>query len=149
VAVRTAYRPVPDVRLAPRVARGFAYLLVVVTFTATAAYGGYTIGHRSRPDNTTIRTDQSAAVSAAVHRAVRHQVALDRTKRRDALRAFADFQRARFAAELQRKLDAQHITDGEAAARAYTRGKRAGVVTATAKAAKDAAAAPAADPTKP
>jgi len=132
----------------PRVARGFVYVLVVVAFTVTAAYGGYTIGHRSRPDDAAIRTGQSAAVTTAVHKAVRHQAALDRAKRRDALREFAGFQRARFASELQRKLDAQHITDAEAAARAYTRGKNAGVITATEKAAKDTAAATA-DPAHP
>jgi hypothetical protein len=138
VAVRTAYRPVPQVRLFPRLARGFVYVLVVVAFTVTAAYGGYTIGHRSRPDDAAIRTDESAAVSTAVHKAVRHQAAIDRAKRRDALRAFADFQRTRFASELQRKLDEQHIVDAQAAARAYSRGRKAGVITATEKAAKDA-----------
>ena len=126
----------PEMHLAPRVARGFVYLLVVVAFTVTAAYGGYTIGKRSVPDQKVVKSDTSAAVSTAVHRAVAHQKALDRAKRRDALRAFADFQRARFASEKQQALDAQHITDGEAAARAYARGKKAGAITAAEKLAK-------------
>lgn len=132
----------PEMRLAPRVARGFVYVLVVVAFTVTAAYGGYTIGKRSLPDQKVVKNDTSAAVSAAVHRAVAHQKALDRAKRRRALRDFAAFQRARFAAEKQQALDAQHIADGQAAARAYARGRKAGAITAAEKAAEPDAKQP-------
>jgi hypothetical protein len=145
VAVRAQYRPLPEPGVIARVARGFVYVLVVVAFTATAAYGGYVIGSRHGPSEGAVAADQSAAVKVAVAKAVASQKHEDRARRRDALRQFGDFQRQRFAAELQRKLTEQHQIDAEAAARAYTRGKHAGAVVATQKAAAEADQAGAAD----
>jgi len=146
VAVRAQYRPLPEPRAIARLARGFVYVLLVVAFTATAAYGGYVIGSRHGPSEGAVAADQSAAVKAAVTKAVATQKREDRAKRRDALRQFGDFQRERFAAELQQKLTEQHQVDAEAAARAYVRGKKAGAVVATQKAAQAAEADEAAQP---
>jgi hypothetical protein len=134
----------PVARKAPPIARGFVYVLLLVVCTVTAAYGGYVVGSRSAPAEDTIATDRDVAVKIAVARAVAAQKHEDRAKRREALREFADFQRQRFAAEKQRALDAQHIEDGEAAARAYSRGKKAGAVDAQRKFAEEAADAEAA-----
>lgn len=139
----------PEMRLAPRIARGFVYLLVVVAFTVTAAYGGYTIGKRSVPDQKVVRSDTSTAVSTAVARAVARQKALDRTKRREALRDFAVFQRAQFASEKQAALSAQQLEDAKEAARAYARGKKAGAVTAMEKLAEADAKTPGGAPKRP
>src|SRR4051812_33636937 len=136
----------PAVATVPRFARGFVYVLLLVVCTATAAYGGYVVGTRTVPTESSITTRQDVAVKTAVARAVAGQRRADRAKRRAALLEFAGFQRRRFASELQRKLDAQHISDGEAAARAYSRGKKAGAVEAERTAAKDAAADGAAAP---
>ena len=142
-------RPARAERALPRLARGFVYVLLLVVCTVTAAYGGYTVGTRTRPSDTSITTQKGDAVKIAVTRAVAAQKHADRVKRRNALRDFANFQRARFDAELQRKLDAQHITDGEAAARAYSRGQKAGAVAAQKKAAEAAAKTPDAVPADP
>lgn len=146
----------PAVRTGPRLATGFVYLLLLAVCTVTAAYGGYVVGSRSQPTESSIATQKGVAVKAAVTRALAAQKREDRAKRRRALREFADFQRQRFAAELQRKLDAQHISDGAAAARAYSRGLKAGTVKgeqkaaqATAKAANAATPGALPDPTKP
>src|SRR4051794_39527584 len=111
-------------RSAPRVARGFVYVLLLVVCTATAAYGGYVVGSRTQPAPATAATQIGEPAKASVAKAVAAQRRADRAKRRQALIDFAQFQRERFAAELQRKLDAQHITDGRAAARAYPPGKK-------------------------
>ena len=124
----------PAVRTGPRLATGFVYLLLLAVCTVTAAYGGYVVGSRSRPTESSIATQKGDAVKTAVNRAIAAQQREDRAKRRHALRAFADFQRQRFASELQSKLDAQHISDGEAAARAYSRGLKAGTVKGETKA---------------
>ena len=146
----------PAARTGPRFATGFVYLLLLAVCTVTAAYGGYVVGSRSRPTESSIATQKGDAVKTAVARAIAAQKREDRAKRRDAMLKFADFQRQRFAAEKQRALDAQHITDGAAAARAYSRGLKAGTVKGEQKAAqatatKADATAPDAlpDPTKP
>ena len=139
----------PAVRAGSRFATGFVYLLLLAVCTVTAAYGGYVVGSRSRPTESSIATKQGDAVHAAVTRAVAAQRRTDRAKRRDAMLRFAEFQRARFAAEKQRALDAQHISDGAAAARAYSRGLKAGIAKGEEKAAKATTPATVAVPAKP
>ena len=118
----------PAVRKAPTIARGFVYVLLLVVCTVSAAYGGYVVGTRTQPAESSagplIGGDQDKAT--AVAKAVAAQKRADRGKRRAALRDFAIFQRERFAAELQQKLSEQHMADGQAAARAYSRGRKAG-----------------------
>src|SRR4051794_11982009 len=86
VATRTASRPVPAVRAAPRIARGLVYVLLLIVCTATAAYGGYVVGTRTVPTESSITTRQDVAVDTAVTRAVAAQKRADRAKRRAALR---------------------------------------------------------------
>lgn len=125
MAVRTDYRPLPEMRLPARIARVIAYLLVVVAFTATAAFGGYVVGSRTRPTDAKISAEQTLAVKAAVAHAVAARARTDRAERIAVLKKAMAWQQQRFAETLQRKLDEQHLADGQAAARAFSRGKRA------------------------
>ena len=126
MAVRTEFRPLPDVGGLHRVARAFAYVLVVVTFTATAAYGGYVIGTRSRPSEGDVVARSAASSHTAVARAVAARGHADRVLRREAITKSMAFQRQRDMELMQRRLSEQHIADGEEAARAFARGRAAG-----------------------
>lgn len=126
MAVRTEFRPLPDVGLLHRIARAFAYVLVVITFTATAAYGGYVIGTRSRPSDGDIAAGRAADMHAAKAKAVAARGKADRALRRAAIQNALSYQHARDMELTQRRLSEQHIADGELAARAFSRGKAAG-----------------------
>jgi hypothetical protein len=136
VATRTSYEPVPDLGFTARVARAFAYVLLVVTCTVVAALGGYQVGIRSNPSESTSAAERAQAVDTAVAKAVAAQKATDRRLRRDALKSFGVFQREKYMALMQRRLDAQHLEDAAEAARAYRRGKAAGAAVPAADAAK-------------
>ena len=116
----------PEFGTLHRVARAFAYVLVVVTFTATAAYGGYVIGTRSRPSEADVASGRAAAIHVAVAKAVAARGKADRALRRDAIQAALRYQHTRDMELMQRRLSAQHIADGELAARAFARGRAAG-----------------------
>ena len=119
----------PDLGFTARFARAFAYVLLVVTCTVIAALGGYQVGVRSNPSETTSAAERTQAVHGAVAKAVATQKAADRALRVDALQAAMAFQREKYLALMQRRLDAQHLEDAAEAARAYRRGKAAGAVT--------------------
>lgn len=124
-----------------RVARAFAYVLLVVTCTVIAALGGYQVGVRSNPSKETSAAERTTAVDQAVKRAVARQKAADRALRRDALKRFGAFQRERFASELAARVAEVRLAEAANAARAYRRGKAAGRVTEARAAAKEAAEA--------
>lgn len=124
-----------------RVARAFAYVLLVVTCTVVAALGGYQVGVRSNPSEEVSAVERTTAVSGAVARAVARQKAADRVLRRNALRDLAKFQRERFASEMAARVAEVRLAEAANAARAYRRGKAAGRVTEARAAAKEAAEA--------
>lgn len=124
-----------------RVARAFAYVLLVVTCTVVAALGGYQVGVRSNPSEEVSAVERTTAVSGAVARAVARQKAADRVLRRNALRDLAKFQRERFASEMASRVAEVRLAEAANAARAYRRGKAAGRVTEARAAAKEAAEA--------
>ncbi|MFL5844416.1 MAG: hypothetical protein ACJ762_06955 [Solirubrobacteraceae bacterium] len=132
MAVRTHSRPMPEPSFSGRVARAFAYVLLVVTCTVIAALGGYQVGVRSNPSESTSAAQRTTAVHDAVARAVSAQKAKDRAKRRSALRQLAAFQRDRFDSELSSKISEVRIAEAANAARAYRRGKVAGRASAPA-----------------
>lgn len=142
MAVRTTYQPVPELSFPARVARAFAYVLLVITCTVIAALGGYQVGTRTNPSESTSATERQQAVHVAVTKAVAAQRAKDRQLRRDALQAFGAFQREKYMALMQRRLDAQHLDDAAEAARAYRRGKAAGAAASAEKAAEKTADTP-------
>lgn len=132
--------------LGARVARGFAYVLLVVTCTVVAALGGYTIGTRSSPSERVTAAQQAAEVRDAVARAVARQKAEDRVLRRDALQRLAAFQREKFDGELSRRVSEVRQAEAANAARAYRRGRTAGRATAIRAAREREAEESAADP---
>lgn len=126
MAVRTAYRPVPEPRLRGALARASAYVLLVVTCTAVAALGGYQVGLRTDTTATTSAAQRAAAQRAAVRRAVATQVATDRRLRRRALAQAMSWQRAKFEEELSARISEVRTAEAANAARAYRRGRAAG-----------------------
>ena len=129
VAARSEYptmADLPQLSFAGRVARAFAYVLLVVTCTVVAALGGYQVGVRSAPAQGVTATDGQASTQEAVRAAVAEQAAEDRQLRREALAKAMRWQRAKLEAEFATRLDAQRLADAENAARAYRRGKQAG-----------------------
>lgn len=120
----------PELALGARMARGFAYVLLVVTSTVIAALGGYTIGSRSTPSERATAAQQADAVREAVSRAVARQKAEDRSLRRDALKRLAAFQREKFDSELSGRVSEVRLAEAANAARAYRRGRTAGRVIA-------------------
>jgi hypothetical protein len=130
VAVRSDYRPVPEMSFPARVARAFAYVLLVITCTVIAALGGYQVGARSSPSEQASVADREAAVRQAVSSAVAKQKAVDRRVRREALRNLAAFQRARFETQQAARIAEVRLAEAANAARAYRRGKAAGRITA-------------------
>lgn len=128
-----------------RVARAFAYVLLVVTCTVIAALGGYQVGTRSVPSEKTSAAERTTAVEQAVKHAVASQKAADRRLRVDALKRFGTFQRSKFESEMAARISEVRIAEAANAARAYRRGKVAGRTSAPVDAAKkpaDAAASP-------
>lgn len=109
-----------------RVARAFAYVLLVVTCTVIAGLGGYQVGLRSNPSEASFAAEREAAVKSAVAEAVAVQAAEDRRKRVKALRDLAAFQREKFDSELGARLARVRLDEAENAARAYRRGRTAG-----------------------
>jgi hypothetical protein len=126
VAVRSDYRPVPEMGLPARIARAFAYVLLVVTCTVIAALGGYQVGVRSSPTEAVSAARREHAVRTAVTRAVAARAAHDRALRRTALARAMRWQRARLETEFARRLGEQHLADAAMAERAYRRGRAAG-----------------------
>ena len=154
VAARSDYRPLPDLpqlSFAGRVARAFAYVLLVVTCTVVAALGGYQVGVRTVPSEGVTAGERDATTRQAVQAAVAKQAAEDRQLRRAALAKAMRWQRAKLEAEFAVRLDEQRLTDAQAAARAYRRGKREGKVAATRELArkKEPVIAPTAVPPAP
>lgn len=130
MAARSDYRTVPDLprmSFGGRVARAFAYVLLVVTCTVIAALGGYQVGVRSQTAQVATAAGEPS-VREAVKAAVAEQAAEDRELRRAALAKAMRWQRAKLEAEFATRLDAQRLADAENAARAYRRGKQAGKV---------------------
>lgn len=119
-----------------RVARAFAYVLLVVTCTVIAALGGYQVGVRSNPSESTSATERTTAVHDAVTRAVKSQKARDRALRRDALQRMAAFMRDQSDAAIAARISEVRTADAADAARAYRRGKAAGRATVPAEGAK-------------
>lgn len=119
-----------------RVARAFAYVLLVVTCTVIAGLGGYQVGLRSNPSEASVAAEREAAVKSAVAEAVAAQAAKDRRKRVDALRDLAAFQREKFDSELGARVSEVRVDEAANAARAYRRGRAAGRAAAV-KAATD------------
>jgi hypothetical protein len=140
VAVRSDYRPVTEMSLPARVARAFAYVLLVITCTVIAALGGYQVGARSSPSEQVSAAQREAAVQQAVSGAVAKQKAADRRARREALRNLAVFQRTKFATELAARVSEVRLAEAANAARAYRRGKAAGRITAVNAATAEAGA---------
>ena len=106
----------------------FAYLLLVVTCTLIAALGGYEIGNRTQSEAAAPPTAEQ--VDAAVAAAIEKQKAADRAqKRADMAKAMA-WQRRKFDSELSAKVAEARLAEAENAARAYRRGKAAGLATA-------------------
>jgi hypothetical protein len=140
VAVRSYDRPVPELSFPARVARAFAYVLLVVTCTVIAAIGGYQLGSRSGPTADQAAAERTTAVHGAVGRAVAAQKARDRALRRDALKRLAAFQRDRFESEMAARVAEVRLAEAANAARAYRRGKVAGRVAAVETAAAKAEA---------
>jgi hypothetical protein len=144
VAVRSDYRPVPEMSFPARVARAFAYVLLVITCTVIAALGGYQVGARSSPSEQASAAQREAAVRQAVSSAVAKQQAADRRLRRRALQNLAAFQRAKFDTELSARVAEVRLAEAANAARAFRRGKAVGkatVVAAATPATADAAGA--------
>lgn len=139
MAVRTDYRPVPEIGPLARVGRAFAYVLLVLTCTVIAALGGYQVGIRQNPSEGTTAAQREQAVRSAVSSAVAEQAAKDRALRRSALAKAMRWQRAKLSTEFERRLGEQRLADAAMAARAYRRGKAAG---ATAPAAAEKVDAP-------
>ena len=106
----------------------FAYLLLVVTCTVIAAMGGYEIGSRTQPKAAAPSTADQ--VEAAVAAAVREQKAADRAKKRADMAKAMAWQRRKFASELSAKVAEARLAEAENAARAYRRGKAAGLASA-------------------
>lgn len=133
MAARSDVRPVPELpqmSFAGRVARAFAYALLVVTCTVIAALGGYQVGVRTQPAAAVAPVAGEPTVREAVRAAVAEQAAADRRLRRSALAKAMRWQRAKLEAEFATRLDAQRLADAQNAARAYRRGKQAGKVAA-------------------
>ena len=120
------------------VARAFAFLLLVLTCTGVAAFGGYTLGARSNPSEAAVSTQRTEAVRVAVARAVAEQAAEDRELRRRALREAMAWQRDKYLGVLRRRLDEQRLADAEQATRAYARGRAAGRAAAERRAEREA-----------
>ena len=109
----------------------FAYLLLVAVCTVIAAMGGYEIGSRTQSKEAAPPTAQQ--VDAAVAAAVKKQKAADRAqKRADMAKAMA-WQRRKFDSELSAKVSEVRLAEAENAARAYRRGKAAGLATVAVK----------------
>lgn len=142
MAVRSDYRPVPELGLFARAGRAFAYVLLVITCTVIAALGGYQVGVRSAPSTGAVAAERDNAVRTAVDKAVAAQAAEDRRLRRTALARAMRWQRSKLGLEFQRRLDAQRLTDAEQAARAFRRGRAAGRATAVQTAAEKSGAQP-------
>lgn len=132
-----------------RVARAFAYVLLVVTCTVIAALGGYQVGVRSNPSEERSAAERTAAVHQAVQRAVARQKAADRKLRRSALKRFGEFQRERFAGEMAARVAEVRLAEAANAARAYRRGKAAGRASAPKTATPTAGAAKPEDDNNP
>ncbi|MEO6496963.1 MAG: hypothetical protein ABIO51_05720 [Solirubrobacteraceae bacterium] len=139
MAARSDYRPVPEMSVPARLARAFAYVLLVVTCTVIAALGGYQVGQRSSPSEANVAGERQAAVKSAVSKAVAAQAAKDRAARVAALRDLAAFQREKFGSELGSKVSQVRIAEAENAARAFRRGRAAGRAAAVRAAEAEAA----------
>lgn len=129
MAVHTEYRPMPTVGPIERAFRALVLLAVCLAFTAAAALGGFEYGRRSRPTDGDIAARRDAAVHAAVVRAVAAKGSADHRKRlRIEARALAR-QRGRLMALMEQRLTEAHVADAQLAARAFSRGRRAGKAT--------------------
>ena len=133
MAVRTAYRPVPDAGPMERALRALVALMLVVAVLASALIAGYEYGIRQAPSSTDVRQEQNAAIHNAVRTAVAAREHKDFVLHQRIMSWALARQRRRLDARFQQRLLDQQRTDAEAAARAYRRGQKAGSAKATEK----------------
>lgn len=141
MAVRTAYRPVPDAGPIERALRAVVALMLVVAVLAAALIAGYEYGIRQAPSHREVARDQSAAIHSAVQTAVKARERRDYALHLKIMGWALAKQRRRLNAQFQQRLISQQQADGEAAARAFRRGQKAGAARAAAKAARAPGAA--------
>jgi len=126
MAVHTEHRPLPAMGPIERAFRALVAIVVVLAFATAAAIGGFEYGRRSRPSDADIATQRSAAIHAAVVRAVAAKGKADHVARRRIEARALRRQRTRLLRQMEQRVLQTQIADAQQAALAFRRGRAAG-----------------------
>lgn len=132
MSAHTEYQPAEMTVPVNRLARTVALALLFVAFAAVAVLGGYLYGQGHRVSEADVAAERSAAVQAAVTRAVDAKGAEDHLKRlRIEARALAR-QRKEYLSLMDRMLLKEQRAGDRRAAAAFARGQQVGRALASA-----------------